>query len=253
MAETIPDTAGTGASISLSVGLRRPRHNPPRLLDLFCGAGGAAVGYQRAGFEIVGVDIHDQPNFPLEFQQDDALKLDPADIEREFDAIHASPPCQAYSDLRTAWNAKKHAHLILAVRELLQATGLPYVIENVEGAPLRNPMRLCGTMFGLGTEGYDLHRHRLFESPNLFALLPPCVHDDPVIGVYGDHVRSRGHWRKGADFPGRDKLVLASKAMGIDWMTWKEISQAIPPAYTEWIGAVMVRYLAGPRATAGVA
>lgn len=211
----------------------------PRLLDLFCCAGGAGAGYSRAGFDVVGVDIEPQPNYPFEFHQGDALQY-LADHGHEFDAIHASPPCQAYTALRSSWNAKEHPELVEPVRELLQASGRPWVIENVEGAPLRHPMRLCGSMFGLGIPGFQLRRHRLFEfSDDVFCLQPSCHHQGAVVGVYGDHLRSRGHWRAGADFPGQDKVALARQALGIDWMNWHELSQSIPPAYTEFIGGYL--------------
>lgn len=146
-----------------------------RLLDLFCGAGGAAMGYHRAGFEVVGVDIKPQPRFPFEFHQGDALEF----CERhghEFDAIHASPPCQAFTSLRNSWNAKTHPNLLPQTRELLYRCGRRFVIENVPGAPLVNPFLLCGTMFRLGCEGAELRRHRYFESPGLSVLAPPCEH-----------------------------------------------------------------------------
>lgn len=216
----------------------------PRLLDLFCCEGGAGAGYALAGFEVVGVDIIDQPLYPFEFHRADALDYLAAH-GHEFDVIHASPPCQAYSDLKSSWNASgDHPELIEPVRAALVALGKPYIIENVEGAPLRNCFRLCGSMFGLGIPGYQLRRHRLFEhSPDVFGLNPACFHRGAVVGVYGDHLRSRGHWRKGADFPGQDKVKLASDALGVDWMTWHGLSQCIPPAYTEWIGAQLIAAL----------
>jgi DNA (cytosine-5)-methyltransferase 1 len=118
----------------------------PRLLDLFCCAGGAGVGYSRAGFEVVGVDIDRQPHYPLQFIQADALALD-SDFIASFDAVHASPPCQSYSDLaKRNGNGHEWPRLIEPVRELLIRSGLPYVIENVDGAPLISPIVLCGTM-----------------------------------------------------------------------------------------------------------
>lgn len=212
----------------------------PRLLDLFCCEGGAAEGYRRAGFDVVGVDIVAQPRYPFEFHQADALEF-LAEHGHEFDAIHASPPCQAYSDLKSSWNAKEHPELVEPTRDALRALGRPWVIENVEGAPLRNTLRLCGSMFGLGIPGFQLRRHRLFElSEDVFGLQPSCHHVGAVVGVYGDHLRSRGHWRKGADFPGQDKVKLASEALGIDWMSWHGLSQSIPPAYTEFIGSYLM-------------
>lgn len=167
-----------------------------RLLDLFCGAGGAAMGYHRAGFdEIVGVDINPQPRYPFDFIQADAL-MPPVDLTT-FDLIHASPPCQAYTALRTSWNAREHTGCLEETRTLLINSRRPYVIENVPGAPLGHSIRLCGTQFGLGIDGAELRRHRYFEpSKPISTLIAPCQHKAGVIGV----------------------------------------SQAIPPAYTEWIG-----------------
>ena len=229
----------------------------PRLLDLFCGAGGAAMGYHRAGFEVVGVDIRPQPNYPFEFVQADALAILeeawdwPSGRLHSFDAIHASPPCQAYTALRVMHNARDdHPDLISPVRELLQATGLPYVIENVPGAPIAHLTRLCGSSFGLGVEVYDgwrqLRRHRYFETS--FPLLSPqCQHHGATIGLYGGHARDRRRIdgkSRGKDFPDRDPLELGRKAMGMPWaQKWREVSEAIPPAYTEFIGAQLLQQL----------
>ncbi len=140
----------------------------PLLLDLFCCAGGAGVGYARAGFDVLGVDLNPQPHYPLPFIEADALKLD-LEFIASFDAIHASPPCQSYSDLaKRNRNADAWPRLIEPVRAILAASGLPYVIENVEGAPLLNPAVLCGTMF----EGLRVLRHRLFET-NFPLTAPP--------------------------------------------------------------------------------
>jgi DNA (cytosine-5)-methyltransferase 1 len=156
----------------------------PRLLDLFSGAGGAAVGYHRAGFEVVGVDLHPQPHYPFEFHQADAMTY-PLD---GFDAIHASPPCQAYSVANNIHGRADHPMLIPSVRERLLATGLPYVIENVPRGPLINPVTLCGLTFGL-----NVKRHRLFES-NVFMLSPPCTgHVGDWLLVFGHTVLERGH------------------------------------------------------------
>ncbi len=139
----------------------------PRLLDLFCCAGGAGTGYSLAGFDVLGVDIKPQPNYPFPFIQTDALNLD-SKFVLTFDAIHASPPCQSYSDLaKRNGNADAWPRLIEPVRDLLVESGLPYIIENVEGAPLRNPIVLCGTMF----KGLRVLRHRLFEAN--FPILTP--------------------------------------------------------------------------------
>ena len=142
--------------------------NKPRLLDLFCCAGGAGMGYSRAGFDVVGVDLSPQKNYPFEFIQADALALDPKFLA-SFDAIHASPPCQSYSDLaKRNGNAHEWPRLIEPVREILRSTGLPYVIENVEGAPMIDAVVLCGTMF----PGLRVLRHRLFEA-NFEIIAPP--------------------------------------------------------------------------------
>lgn len=240
----------------------------PRLLDLFCCAGGAGKGYALAGFEVVGVDIKPQPRYPFEFHQADCLALEPAFV-RSFDAAHASPPCQKHTSLKTMHNAKEHADLIAPTRALLTASGLPWIMENVPGAPLAQPIMLCGTMFGLGTEQAELRRHRLFEASFPIVLTPECRHQaGKVIGVYGGHARNRirtigiygdggpqnaggrnasGTSRGARDFTG----AQAREAMGIDWMTGAELSQAIPPAYTEWLGKhLMVETLSANRAAA---
>jgi len=208
----------------------------PRLLDLFCGAGGAAMGYHRAGFDVVGVDIKPQPHYPFEFHQADALTF-PLD---GFDAIHASPPCQAYSTMTKRWaRSDEHPDLIGPVREHLEAIEAPFVIENVVGAPLYNATMLCGSMFGLGAEGYQLRRHRLFE-PHGFDIWPPagCNHEGQALPVYGHPGGSSK--RDGLKFPG----TSAWKAgMGIDWMTTPELTESIPPAFTEWIGARLIANL----------
>jgi DNA (cytosine-5)-methyltransferase 1 len=215
----------------------------PRLLDLFCGAGGAAVGYHRAGFDVVGVDIESQPNYPFEFIRGDAIDLLRRAGLHAFDAIHASPPCQAFTAMRTMPNAGTHPELVAPTRDLLVATGLPYVIENVVGAPLRNAVLICGTSLGLTTDTHDLARHRLFEC-NFPVMVPPCAHGSkPVVGFYGDHVRDarRLPGKKDRRLPdmatsNAAKLEWGQRAMGIDWMTWPELVNAIPPVYTEHIG-----------------
>lgn len=214
----------------------------PRLLDLFCCAGGAGKGYHDAGFDVVGVDIDIQERYPFKFIQADALSY-VAEHWQEFDAIHASPPCQAYSAMKVMFDAKVHPELIEPTRVLLEATGLPYVIENVPGAPMLNALTLCGSMFGLGAAGFQLRRHRQFES-NVMLMAPGrCAHRQPTIGIYGGHVRCRSamFWRdSAADFPGYHKKELAGEAMRIDWMTMNQMSEAIPPAYTEFIGGQLL-------------
>jgi len=211
----------------------------PRLLDLFCGAGGAAAGYHRAGFDVVGVDIAPQPNYPFEFVQADALEMAEG-ARADFDAIHASPPCQAYSTMgqRFPETQADHPDLIAPTRALLEQSGLPYVIENVMGArrEMHSPYRLCGSSFGL-----RLQRHRLFET-NFPMLVPQCQHTGDEIPVYGK-LDGRRLWTRsdGSELRSARTLAEASDAMGIDWMTWDELTQAIPPAYTEHIGSYLYR------------
>ncbi len=260
-----------------------------RALDLFCGAGGVSMGLHRAGFEVCGVDIRKQPKYPFAFVQGDALAA-PFDL-REFDLVWASPPCQAFSSLRhlqrVTTGVKAYPNLIPQTREMLIRAGVPWVIENVEGAPLSgNLIRLCGTMFGLQTpDGRGvIRRHRVFETSFSIALYPDCQHQPHVTGILSraeslsvtgrglDSNRERyavrntfsicGHgsprvWdrsrsprrtltmsvtggtpqanvehnRVRSTFSVRD----ARAAMGIDWMAMKELSQAIPPAYSEFI------------------
>ena len=225
----------------------------PRLLDLFCGAGGAAVGYHRAGFDVVGVDIHPQPNYPFEFVQDDALTV--SGDWQDFDAIHASPPCQAHTGMSNRWRghggkADSHRDLIPATREMLADTGLPYVIENVPGArsSLQSPVVLTGEMFGLG-----VHRPRLFES-NCQLLVPPkSPANRESIGVYGKAHDGRLLWRRkdGTEQHAASSLEQAREAMGIDWMEWRELAESIPPAYTELIGQQLMQHVAHTRSDAG--
>ena len=201
----------------------------PRLLDLFCGAGGAGMGYHRAGFDVVGVDIAPQPRYPFEFHQADALTFD----LRDFDAIHASPPCPRYSLVSGFQGvAEDHPDLVAPIRALLEQTGLPYVIENVPGAPLRRDLVLCGEMFGL-----RVHRHRLFEIAGAFAMAPR--HSPHLL---------RGALTNCETGPGIARWITgnyadhadASDAMGIDWMNRRELANAVPPAYTEYIGGYLL-------------
>ena len=220
----------------------------PRLLDLFCGAGGAAMGYHRAGFDVVGVDHKPQPRYPFEFVEHDALDyLHHAWGLDEFDAIHASPPCQAHTAMGAMWNARRHLDLIADTRRLLRRHPLlPYVIENVEGAPLEDPVTICGSSAGAVDDVYELRRHRLFET-NWPLLVPPCAHGRrPVLGVYGDHGRDRrriGHPDRGTDLPAGEALERARTVMEMPWANWRELSQAIPPAYTELIGHQLMQHL----------
>ena len=206
------------------------------------------MGYARAGFEVVGVDIAPQPHYPFEFHQADAMEF-PLD---GFDAIHASPPCQAYSVLRRANIGTEYPDLVAPTRTRLLATGLPFVMENVPGAPLITGLVLCGSMFGLGAVCEDgtyrqLRRHRLFES-NVYLWEIPCDHQGEAIGVYGGGRAPRWTFANGAtkDPYGRrggyqGTVKEKREAMGIDWMPAARLSQAIPPAYTEWIGTQLLQ------------
>lgn len=201
------------------------KQKKPRLLDLFCGAGGAAMGYARAGFEVVGVDSRPQPHYPFTFVQDDALTV----ALDGFDAYHASPPCQLYSITNRIWK-KAHPDLVAVVRQRLVRTGKPYVLENVPGAPLPSSVVVCGTMFGLG-----VLRHRLFESNVLLFAPGSCRHQGSV--KTGEYVSVFGGGGNGYT------KARGSQAMGIEWMTMRELSQAIPPAYTEWFGRQLMEVL----------
>jgi DNA (cytosine-5)-methyltransferase 1 len=202
-----------------------------RLLDLFCGAGGCAVGYHRAGFEVVGVDLHPQKHYPFEFHQADALEY-LAEHGAEFDVIHASPPCQRFC-VGTP-DRSIHPDLIGVTREALIKSGKPYVIENVPAAPLKISFMLCGSMFGLrSTNGTVIQRHRIFEAPWFVGLTPTCNHESGnTITVTGHGTTSGNRATLGRNVP----VAEMQSAMGIDWMNRDELSQAIPPAYTLWIG-----------------
>jgi DNA (cytosine-5)-methyltransferase 1 len=212
-----------------------------RALDLFCGAGGAAMGLYRAGFDVVGVDIEPQPRYPFTFIQADALTL-PVDLSA-FDFIWASPPCQHASSLRHLQN-KDYPALIESIRAILYSAGIPYVIENVVGAALHQPITLCGSMFGLG-----VWRHRLFESSPQLFLVPQCNHaacPEP-IDVTGTGGPFNGIRKTPGGGVSRKPINLAhaGDVLGIDWMRRKELSQAIPPAYSEYIGKTIMQYLRG--------
>ena len=201
-----------------------------RLLDLFCGAGGAAVGYHRAGFaEIVGVDIRPQPRYPFAFVQADAMAFP---LEG-FDVIHASPPCEAYTRCTPREYRGNHPDLIDAIRTRIRQAGTSYVIENVPDARhlLNSPFMLCGTMFGL-----PLLRHRYFEvEPQIFALLPACGHPRLPIVVTGTTRRKTGRLEY--------KVQDCRDAMDVQWMVRTEIDKAIPPAFTEYIGRNLLSLL----------
>ena len=214
----------------------------PRLLDLFCGAGGAAMGYHRAGFDVVGVDIAPQKRYPFTFVQGDALEYCAAH-GHEFDMIHASPPCQAYTGLRSITisrfgSAPEHPDLIDATRRALQTTGVPWCIENVQNSPLDTHIILCGVSLGLP----ELARHRHFES-SILLFAPPCSHKKApyTIGVYGERPDGRRvSYRQFRLSRVAKGLPEAQRVMGIDWMNWDEIKLAVPPAYTEYIGRQLI-------------
>ena len=208
-----------------------------RLLDLFCGAGGCSVGYHRAGFEVVGVDNRPQPNYPFEFIQGDALDYASHIEAAEFDAVHASPPCPAYSLVSGFQGvADQHPDLIGPVRDLLDQAPTPYVIENVPGAPLRRDLVLCGEMFGL-----RVHRHRIFETRGFYAMQAPhSRHHRRGALTNCETGPDVARWITG-NYADHDD---AADAMGINWMTRRELANAIPPAYTEHIGGYLMAALA---------
>ena len=224
----------------------------PRLLDLFCGACGAAMGYHRAGFDVVGVDINPQPHYPFEFIQMDVFQFVPW-FTYGFDAIHASPPCQGYSPHVSSRSSeyagtagKDEPRLIGPLRELLQATGLPYVIENVVGAKdeLHCPALLCGTMFGL-----PISRHRLFEThPRISGFAVP--HHPACSGVAKRYAEERGWDPRDMTVTGKGRRA-GTKERWAEIMGWPDyqgtqhgLREAIPPAYTEWIGQRLAEALA---------
>lgn len=200
-----------------------------KLLDLYCKAGGAGMGYHRAGYEVTGVDIEPQPKYPFKFIQADAIAY-LLEFGHLYDVIHASPVCKRYSSItKTAGTADNHPDQVAELRNVLKAIGKPYVIENVEGAPLFNPLMLCGTMFGL-----NVIRHRLFETNPVVWFAPfSCNHSKRVV----KHGRKPNREKHYAAVTGHfSDVEFAGDSMGIDWMGQAELSQAIPPAYTEFIG-----------------
>lgn len=223
----------------------------PRLLDAFCGGGGCSVGYARAGFDVVGIDIAPMPAYPfLDIIEGDALAWlrDPGFVA-EFDVIAASPPCKLYTSLRNRTNrmpdhlrTKYDDRLLAETRAALAGSGRPYVIENVVGAPIRADLTLCGSMFGLGFGQAVLRRHRLFESNLPLTARPDACAGRDVVGVYGHG----GAWTRVAPGGGGTKVsgADAALALGVDWTTNQAVlSQMVPPAYTEWIGRQLMAHL----------
>jgi hypothetical protein len=231
----------------------------PLLLDLFCGAGGAARGYHDAGFRVIGVDKRPQPRYPYEFHQGDALEVLDAMVTtgyvRRFAAIHASPPCKSSTVIRhiirPGATLTDPVNLIPATRAALERTGLPYVIENVPGADLIDPVTLCGSMF----PGLFVRRHRLFELGHRKTDQPACDHRGQAARSPGfierryhsgrpvEYVRATIGVHGGNQGSGPGEVDRWRAAMGIDWMVRDELSQAIPPAYTSHIGWALLTHL----------
>jgi DNA (cytosine-5)-methyltransferase 1 len=202
-----------------------------KLLDLFCGVGGASAGYAAAGFDVTGIDLKHGKRYPYKYIRGNVSDYLHNDFLRQFDVIHASPPCQTHSITKHLRNAQGKStskiDMIPEVRQALVASGVNYVIENVPGSPLVNPIQVCGSSFGL-----KVRRHRLFES-NVKLQGSVCDHKSQgkPVGVYGslnDEIPGGGHTAKTID--------EARKAMGIDWAIWTELVEAIPPAFTKFIG-----------------
>lgn len=227
----------------------------PRLLDLYCCAGGSAQGYADAGWEVVGVDFKRQPRYPFPFIQADVLAMDQRFIAT-FDAIHASPPCQFGTELNS--HKANHLNLIPQTRRLLKASGLPYVIENVRAVRdhLVDPVSLYGFMFDCHMvtstgQRFNLSRERLFETNWRLTTKPWMRGAHPIANIYGGHLRVRsGEFRTGkgtgrtVDLPGEDRRALARQLIGMPWATMNELSEAVPPAYTRWIGAQLLDHIA---------
>ncbi len=229
----VPEASASGAAPCAEPTSCRGLWRRPRLLDLCCGAGGASAGYHAAGFDVTGVDIVVQPDYPFAFIQADALTVDLAG----FDVVAASPPCQRWCAATPAGRRAEHPDLIAPIRarlrEAVAAPGGPsiYVIENVPGAPLANPVTVCGDALRLG-----VRRHRLFES-NVPLAGTACWHDRPAppVAVYGTYNQRTPRQTEAAT-----STDQARAAMGVDWMPWPALTQAIPPAYTFWLGVQLL-------------
>jgi DNA (cytosine-5)-methyltransferase 1 len=209
-----------------------------KLLDLFCGAGGASEGYVRAGFEVTGIDIKHGKRYPHKYIRGDVRDYLNPEFLNQFDVIAASPPCQTHSITQHLRNAQGKTtakiDMIPETRQALIESGKPYIIENVQGSPLINPITLCGSAFNL-----KVRRHRLFES-NITLEGSLCKHKEQgkPVGIYGsmrDQIPNGGHTAKTMD--------EAKEAMGIDWMIWGELVESIPPIYTEYIGKQIISRL----------
>lgn len=210
-----------------------------RLLDLYCCAGGAGMGFHQAGFEVVGIDIEPQQKYPFEFIQDDAIDYLKANWKK-FDAIHGSPPCQGYSNLTPKEHKHKHEKMIDVLRSELLKTGKPFIIENVAGArhDLIKPIMLCGSMFGLRTQ-----RHRYFETSFEVNVPFKCDHSElPLLVTTASKASREKRFKLGMQ---PKSVTNAPLAYGIDWMDFKGLKEAIPPAYTKFIGSQLLLHLQG--------
>jgi DNA (cytosine-5)-methyltransferase 1 len=234
----LPEPAGVSspAARSATQRTRAPRREgAPKLLDLCCGGGGASMGYYKAGFDVVGVDVNPMPRYPFEFHQADALEY-LIEHGRDFDVVHASPPCQPYTRMsicRPGSGENYDDRLIEPIRELCRELAIPYVIENAVGAPLWDPIELCGHMFGL-----QLYRHRWFECSEPIPAPEHVAHTLPGSPA--------GRWKPGTIMTIAGHIApisVAKDAMGIGWMTRDELVEAIPPAYTQYIGEQMLSLL----------
>ncbi len=207
--------------------LPHPLDRQLRLLDLFCGAGGSSMGFYLAGFEVAGIDINLQPRYPFRFFQEDALEFI-AKYGKDFDLICASPPCQQYTKASKQWrkNGRKYPDLIVKTRQALRKVGKPYIIENVPNSPLINPIYLNGSKFGL-----LVHRPRYFECS--FSINQPDIPLTKQLIKMGRPIKDGDIIQPVGHFSG---VAYAQKEMDIDWMGQKELSQAIPPSYTKWLG-----------------
>jgi len=215
----------------------------PVLLDLFCGAGGCAMGYSRAGFRVVGVDNRPMKRYPFEFVQADALEFC-RDHGGDFDVIHASPPCQGYSVLAARNKHITYPNLLPGVRDLLLQMGKPFIIENVPGAPVERAVLLCGSMFGRSSST-ELHghvilrRHRLFESSEWLYSPSHCTcHGKLAVPVFG-----HGAGGNRSKMRGKGVAQASRDVMGIGWMNRKELDQSIPPCYTHFLGTQLRRII----------